>query len=109
MVASASAMVTNRRFGRLVTLLRILVASDVSGRESGSGAATGRDCTETGVLVRAGNGGHPRGAVSACHTAMMKRFSLFVCTFTTLAALPVFARGVSPYLPLNLEPEIEQQ
>jgi hypothetical protein len=39
----------------------------------------------------------------------MKHPVLLLCGLVSLAASPVFARGVSPYLPLNLDPEIEQQ
>jgi hypothetical protein len=55
--------------------------------------------------------GHPASARIqrlACHTLAMRKVFATVALLL-LAPLPAMARGVSPYLPLNLDPRIEHQ
>src|SRR3984893_15738598 len=40
---------------------------------------------------------------------MRKRFGLLMAIVVSALQLPAYARGVTPYLPLNLDPEIERQ
>src|ERR1700730_5609978 len=40
---------------------------------------------------------------------MRKRFGLLMAIVVSALQLPAYARGVTPYLPLNLDPEVERQ
>src|SRR3982074_1642336 len=40
---------------------------------------------------------------------MRKRFGLLLAILLSALQLPAYARGVTPYLPLNLDPEVERQ
>src|SRR5262245_20387291 len=51
----------------------------------------------------------PRGAQASCDTGWMKYAAIAASSLLSLVSTPLLARGVSPYLPLNLDPQIERQ
>ena len=54
-------------------------------------------------------GCRPDSRPRACDTSLMKRAVIVASGLLSLVTLPAFARGVSPYLPVNLDPDIERQ